>query len=342
MSFFKGCKKCNGCLNSPIRGNYDGMVILAAITKDILPFSALPVDEVTNANPKNKDQYIDHERFAVYLESELTSHFMFKEKGYALQCASTSKVAYAMDESISSKPAIDPAMLSMIGASKDDKSKKCPGYVIYPGYRLKRRSVVAKVDITTSKFKQKVSLIQSHQNLRGLQTLSGNEADLLAQSVEGKAIGIDSKLMKDKINQEIYNETKSEKSEDEDHHQMAELWRQTVMKDVIPGRGTGEYEIEDLEDHEYGTKAPIIHADENEPIDDDEAMFDEDGKLIKDEEIDDEKMLEELQEKQLMFKLGALEDDYKSVRTRIADLKNGEHFMDKRLLNLETTIQTFK
>ena len=340
--FIQGCKKCNGCLNSPIRGNYDGMVILAAITKDILPFSTIPVDDVTNVNLKNKDQYMDHERFAVYLESELTSHFMFKEKDYALKCASTSKVAYAMEESISSKPAIDPAMLSMIGASKDDKSKKCPGYVIYLGYRLKRRSLVAKVDIATSKFKQKVSLVQSHQNLRGLQTLSGSEADPLAQNVEGKAINFDSKLMKDKINQEIYNERRSEKSEDEDHHQMAELWRQTVMKEVIPGQGTGEYEIEDLEDHEYGTKAPIIHADENEPIEDDDAMFDEDGKLIEDEEIDDEKMLEELQEKQLMFKLGALEDDYKSVRTRIVDLQNGEHFMDRRLLNLETKIQTFK
>ena len=318
------------------------MVILAAVTKDVLPFATLPVDDVTNVNLKNKDQYMDHERFAVYLESELTSHFMFKEKEYALNCVSTSKVAYAMDEAISSKPTIDPAMLSMIGASKDsDKSKKCPGYVIYLGYRLKRRTLAAMPPISTSKFKQKVSLIPSYKNLRS-ENFPDNDAILTAKNIDGKAMRFDSKLVKDKINQEIYNDTKSEKSEDEDHNQMTELWKQRVMKDIIPGQGTGEYEIEDLEDHEYGTKAPIFDNNENEPIEDDDVLFDEDGKPIKEEEIDDEKMLEELENKQLMFKLGTLEDNYKSVRARIMDLQNGEHFIDNRLQTLESTIQTLK
>ena len=164
----------------------------------------------------------------------------------------------------------------------------------------------------------------------------------MGQNIEGKVTSFASKVLKDKINQEIYNETRSEKSEDEDHHQSAEMWRQMVLKDIIPGQGTGEYEIEDLEDHEYGTKAPIIYSEENEPIEDDDVLFDEDGKPIKEEEVDDEKMLEELENKQLMFKLGTLEENYKSVRARIIDLQNGENFIDNRLQNLETTIQTLK
>ena len=33
----QGCKLCRGCLNSPIRGSYDGLVVLAAVTKDMMP-----------------------------------------------------------------------------------------------------------------------------------------------------------------------------------------------------------------------------------------------------------------------------------------------------------------
>ena len=318
------------------------MVILAVITKDILPFATIPVTDVSNVNWKNKDQFMDHERFAVYLESELTSHFMFKEKDYALKCVSTSKVAYAMDEAIGAKPSIDPSMLGLIGANKDsDKVRKCPGYVIYLGYRLKRRTLEAKIPNINSKFKQKVSIFSSYKTLKADQ-LSGNKTMQASQKMEELEVQIDSKEAKDKINQEIYNETRSEKSEDEEHTQIAELWKMRVSKDIIPGLGTGEYEIEDLEDHEYGTREPIFYTNDDEPNVDEDALYDEDGKPIKEEEVDDEKMLEELENKQLMFKLGTLEDNYKSVRTRIIDLQNGENFIDNRLSKLEATIQTLK
>lgn len=32
-----GCTTCRGCTNGPIRGNYDGLVVLTAITKETLP-----------------------------------------------------------------------------------------------------------------------------------------------------------------------------------------------------------------------------------------------------------------------------------------------------------------
>ena len=192
-----------------------------------------------------------------------------------------------------------------------------------------------------SKFKQKVSMISSYTTLQ-TDPFSGSKTMQGSQAIDGIEIEVDSKLAKDRINQEIYNETRSEKSEDDDNIQIAELWKIRVSKDIIPGLGTGEYEIEDLEDHEYGTREPIFSTNDDEPSVDEDALYDEDGKPIKEEEVDDEKMLEELENKQLMFKLGTLEDNYKSVRARIIDLKNGENFIDNRLSKLETTIQTLK
>ena len=51
------------CKNGPIRGNYDGLVVLACITKDTTPRSG----------SSNK---IDHEDLSFMLEYGLTVHFM--------------------------------------------------------------------------------------------------------------------------------------------------------------------------------------------------------------------------------------------------------------------------
>ena len=60
--------------------------------------------------------------------------------------------------------------------------------------------------------------------------------------------------------------------------------------------------------------------------------------MYEEDEVDDEKMLEKLENKQLIFKLGTLEDNYKSLRIRIADLQNGENMIDTRLLGVEGTV----
>ena len=346
----QGCKKCSGCLNSPIRGNYDGMVILSVITKDILPFASVPTYDITNVNLRNKDQYMDHERFAVYLETALTSHFMFKEKELALKCVSTSKVAYAMEEAISAKSSIDPTMLGLLGANKDsEKTKKFPGYVIYVGYRLRRRVAPSTQVAEHANFKlgKHLSFIASVKQLQNLQIPTKNVQNSVRQI--GKTNQeIQEKVTKDKINQEIHEQDSAETSQERDSNEEFDTWQRRFSKDVEPGKGTGEYEIEDLEDDEYGTVQKVIKVDNNKPVEydgDDEDNDDDDEGIIpshEDDEVDDEKMLEELENKQLMFKLGTLDDDYKTLRHRINELQTGEVTIDNRLLTLEDSVKQLK
>ena len=46
----QGCRKCNGCLNGPVRGNYDGLVVLSAVTKETLPNVGSMMASVSNVN----------------------------------------------------------------------------------------------------------------------------------------------------------------------------------------------------------------------------------------------------------------------------------------------------
>jgi hypothetical protein len=50
MTSAKGCRKCNGCLNGPVRGNYDGLVVLCAVTKETLPNVGTTVSAASNVN----------------------------------------------------------------------------------------------------------------------------------------------------------------------------------------------------------------------------------------------------------------------------------------------------
>ena len=319
------------------------MVILAVITKDILPFASIPTYDITNANIKNKDQYMDHERFAIYLETSLTSHFMFEENEYALKCVSTSKVAYAMEEAISAKRTIDPSMLGLLGGNKDsEKFKKCPGYAIYLGYRLRRRSLTKMTENMEFKFGKKLTLITSLKKL-GNQPFSKSDTTTPGGIPVDKAnVEGQEKFAKDQINQEIHDKSKDDLVKESDTAQDFEIWRRKMSRDILPGQGTGEYEIEDLEDDEYGTKEPVIDNDikplENEVEEEEEESI----PVPEEDEVDDEKMLEELENKQLMFKLGTLAENYQFLRARIVDLQNGENKIDSRLLGLESTVEKLK
>ena len=58
-----GCSRLEcECKNGPVRGNYDGLVVLAALTKD--------------TTPKSASGKIDHEDLSMILEYSLTVHFM--------------------------------------------------------------------------------------------------------------------------------------------------------------------------------------------------------------------------------------------------------------------------
>ena len=287
---------------------------------------------------------MDHERFAVYLESALTSHFMFKEKELALKCVSTSKVAYAMEEAISSKRSMDPTMLGLLGADKNsEKTKKFPGYVIYVGYRLKRRiapsaQMAGRLNIKLGKH---LSFIASLKKLQTQQVGTDNTKKLIRGKLNQ---AIQEKVAKDKINQEIHKKVSGETSQEEDSKQVFDTGQRRFSKDVHPGEGTGEYEIENLEDDDYGTKQVSI-TDNNEPREDEDEVEDKEEGIPthhEEDEVDDEKMLEELESKQLMFKLGTLDDDYETLRLRINELQAGENMIDHRLLALEDAVKQLK
>ena len=91
-----------------------------------------------------------------------------------------------------------------------------------------------------------------------------------------------------------------------------------------------------MEDDEFGTRerGPQI----NNSAETDKEEMDESKGEAKEDEVDDEKMLEELENKQLMFKLGTLEDDYKTLKGRIIELQKGEDDIDERLLTLEDVV----
>lgn len=326
-------------MSSPIRGNYDGMVILAVVTKDILPFSSVSTLDLANVNIRNLDQNLDHERFAVYLETALTTHFMFREVDCCIKCVSTPKVAFAMEEAINSKRLMDPAMMGLLGGSENqdfsEKNKKFPGYAVYLGYRLRRRSLAQMSDNTNLKVGKHLSFLAT---LTKLQKQKRGKALLLPGLMRSSTgSSLHPKNVKDRMNHEVLfgrstGADQGDGNTDEEH----ESWGRRFSKDILPGQGTGEYEIEDLEDDEFGTRerGPQI----NSSVETDKEEMDEGKEEGKEDEVDDEKMLEELENKQLMFKLGTLEDDYKTLRGRIMELQKGANAIDERLLTLEDVV----
>ena len=62
MTMNQGCRNCRGCLNTPIRGNYDGLVVLTVVTKDILPNGSIGVVGVPHITKRSVDKWLDHEQ----------------------------------------------------------------------------------------------------------------------------------------------------------------------------------------------------------------------------------------------------------------------------------------
>jgi hypothetical protein len=118
-----GCGVCKGCTNSPIRGNYDGMVVLSAITRETLPNYNTVITGATLQARRNQEKFLDHENFAVTLETSLTSHYMYggKQPELQLKCVPSARTSIMMGD------AIDDGKL---------KQKKFSSYVVYVAYRL--------------------------------------------------------------------------------------------------------------------------------------------------------------------------------------------------------------
>ena len=99
---------------------------------------------------------------------------------------------------------------------------------------------------------------------------------------------------------------------------------------MTSGFGKGTYDIEDLED--YG--------DITDPVDDIGKESGVDGD--EEEEEEDEKMLEELEDKQLMARIGALEGEHKELLEQVKKLEHGRTWVENRLTSLETDVVQIK
>ena len=125
-----GCNRINcECKNGPIRGNYDGLVVLACITKDTTP----------RTGPSHK---IDHEDLSFMLEYGLTVHFMQSSD------PSLSKTVVPSGRDIFLQVKIfrnksnhsNILQLSQEHNPKLGKPKKHPAYCVYMAYRLMKNS----------------------------------------------------------------------------------------------------------------------------------------------------------------------------------------------------------
>ena len=90
--------------------------------------------------------------------------------------------------------------------------------------------------------------------------------------------------------------------------------------------GKGAYDIDDLD--EYGD---IV----------DDAMV-ESGEEEEAGEEDDEKVLEELEDKQLLARIGSLEGEHKELLEQVKKLEHGRTWVENRLTSLESDIGSIK
>lgn len=317
----QGCKKCTGCLNSPVRGNYDGLVVLTAITKDILPHggSSAGISGLPNSNKKNQDRFLDHELYATNLENVLISHFMFSEPEFAGKCVSSRKQAFALGEAISEKPSMNETAsflgTGLVGSQDFDTrsyNKKFHGYVVYVAYRLDKYYALSH----NSKL----------ANLSSASKLSSAGVPPRRISAHGGPTTL--------TNFEQITEENGIDEDDEGNPLKPKSRTTSAIKPfggITAGFGKGAYDVEDLDD--YGDI-----ADPSDDIGKESGMDgDED-----EEEEEDEKMLEELEDKQLMARIGSLEGEHKELLEQVKKLEHGRTWVENRLTSLETDVVQIK
>ena len=141
--YFKGCQKCLGCYNGPIRGNYDGLVVLAAITKDTLPPTFISDQDLKgDSSKKGIKRPSDHELYALNLEQALVSHFKYSEVEYSARCVWNRRAAFEMEQASNEKMVNGEAdsflssAFAKRGLEQRTNNRKSHGYVIYVAYRL--------------------------------------------------------------------------------------------------------------------------------------------------------------------------------------------------------------
>ena len=206
--------------SSPVRGNYDGLVVLAAITRETLPNYANTMVQTR----KKSESFLDHEHFVLTLEAALTASFMYAgDPDLQLKCVPTNRAAVSLGEAIDDGRA---------------KQKKFVAYAIYVAYRLDPAQAYA--------HQAKISRQVSVSNAVGTGVpvdpmLQGSEAsDLTASEMQqrGTLVGTNSIILE-------------ENGEDGESRRS----RSSSSSLKRGNGGTGAYDIEDIDDFEYGKGA---------------------------------------------------------------------------------------
>ena len=291
------------------------MVVLTAITKDILPHGTISItSNVPNSNKRNQDRFLDAELYAVNLENALVSHFMFSESEYNGKCVSSRKQAYGMGEAISEKLSFNEAAFLGGGftqdvlESKSNYNKKFHGYVVYVAYRLERYYPIS--------HNAKLSTLQGKSNqLSKLSTNGPGQATL--------------------TNFEQITEEKDVDNDEDGNGAKSRSRSTSATKASNAGLGTfgkGTYDIDELDEDD----------DIADPRDDNAMESGEEGDEEEGDEADDEKMLEELEDKQLMSRIGSLEGEHRELLEQVKKLEHGRTWVENRLTSLESDIGQMK
>eukprot|EP00093_Oithona_nana_P005370 05370.XXX_230905_229539_1 [CDS] Oithona nana genome sequencing. len=284
-----GCGVCRGCTNSPVRGNYDGLVVLAAITRETLPnyANAGLAHTLPASRRKPQEGFQDHEHFVLAMEAALSATFMYAaDPDLQLKCVPTNRAAVSLGESVDD------------GRSKQ---KKFVAYAIYVAYRLDPPQVFNH----QAKISRQISVSaavpaggnsgSSNMFLPGAAAAGGGEpAEVTVHELQQQRGGIGISI-DDLPEEEIERRSGSSSSSG-------------LLKRA---GGTGAYDIEDIDDFEFG-------------------------------EEEDEKLLEDLEDKQLRQRITALENENSNVKEQVWKLEHGRNWMENRLTAMEADLQSLK
>ena len=115
-----GCRVCRGCHNGPVRGGYDGLVVLCAVTRESLPNQPVIVSrKAARGGGKAEEKLPDHEMFSISLETLLSTHFMYGDPEWHTRCVPSARTSILLGD----------------GIEDLRKSRKYSGYVVYVAYR---------------------------------------------------------------------------------------------------------------------------------------------------------------------------------------------------------------
>ena len=263
---FQGCKKCSGCINGPIRGNYDGLVVLTVITKDVLPASlVLEPESGRGLQKKEIKQPSDHEIYALNLEQALVSHFKYSETDYSARCAWNRRAFFETEQSSNEKtkngesPTFQTSGFAKRGSEPRISNKKVHGYVIYVTYRLETDDTeIVSVGQHNPVLESKDSAMELFNEIGELNGdengmddhSSGSDEDL--EQVDEIAVDFVEKQLKFRLDslEEEYKELQ-EKIKKLDHGRMWIENRLTVLE--YPNECKSNGKISSIENFEQGT-----------------------------------------------------------------------------------------